>query len=339
MPARTGGNTSLGVTLATTFDGITQAGAGHKLVVDSITHSRGTTELSEVGIGSGQALSTDSDIGNFNPTVGFTKTIRSDDQGIALIKQLFGTETVTVLSTPATAHSFTYNAVSTANYANLAFHGESTAIFEYVNNVVTKLGIELTPNEYAKATYELLATNRLITATTNNAASLVATTEPATRQNFIVRSTDEVLINVQSAGVLASPANRIVVAKASIDYDKSQELVSEIKGSVGFGAPRASGQPPFMATITLELKTVEDFTYFTAHEAGTEYKLSVSIKAPTVIAGGLFPEINHYFPRLKVVLDPEHDVANAGENGMTVTFKALVASSIPTGMFLSLIHI
>jgi hypothetical protein len=298
--------------------------------VDNINHAKGLTELTESPIGSGLSMQQDTDTGDYNPTMQITKTVRDLDQGNALFSQFFGKATVAATGT-GYVHSITHNAFSITNYVNAAFTPDSANCIEYINGVVTALGLTFDPNDFVKATYDMLFTDQRITGTTNTAASLASATEVSTRKNFIARPSHYVRLNAQAGGALAN-GDKINVTNVEVSLSKEMELVGEIRGSTGYSAPRFSGSPMFQADVKVTFKTLEDLTYYTAVAAGTEYKMDVVIQGD-LISGSTYRELTLLIPRCRIVTDPDFNVTTAGENPLTVTFRSLVASSTPSGMF------
>lgn len=332
MPARTGSDTHLGVTLSGTFGTVNAAGSGHKLQVDSITHGKGLTEITENAIGSGLSMQQDSVTGDFNPTMSLPKTVRDLDQGNALIAAFMGREVVNAGASGSYTHSYIHQTSSITNFVNVAFTPDSANCIEYLNGVVTRLQFDLNPNDYLKQTSDLLFTNQLITGTTNTAASLAAATEVSGRKPFVVKPEHYVRINAQSDGALAN-GDKVAVTNCTVILTKEKVLTGEIKGEAGYGAPTSSGgSAAFVAEVTLTFKNLADMTYYTAVNAGTEYKMDMLVDGE-LIGGTTYRQFVIRIPRAKIVTDPQFNVANPGDNELTVTFRSLVASSTPTGMF------
>lgn len=336
MPARTGSNTHLGITLSSTFDTVVAAGSGHKVQVDNINHAKGLTELTESPIGSGLSMQQDTATGDFNPTVSISKTFRDLDQGIALISAFLGKETAAATGS-GYVHSISHNAYSITAYANLAFTPDSANCIEYVNGVVTKLGLTVNPNDYVKSTFDLLFTDQKITGTTNTAATLSAASEVSGRQNFIARPAHYVRMNAQGGAALTN-SDAIAVTNVEITMSKDMELVGEIRGASGYSAPRFSGSPQFSCDVKLTFKNLQDLTYFTAVNAGTEYKLDIVIQG-NLISGSTYRQLELLIPRAIIVTDPDFNVTNPGDNELTITLRALVATSVPSGMFDTYPHV
>jgi hypothetical protein len=332
MPARTGSDTHLGVTLSSAFNTVIAAGSGQKLQVDGITHGKALTEITENAIGSGLSMQQDSQTGDFNPTMSLPKTVRDLDQGNALIAAFMGREVVNAGANSSFTHSFIHQAASITNFVNVAFTPDSANCIEYVNGVVTRLQFDMNPNDYLKQTADLLFTNQLITGTTNTAASLASASEVSGRKPFVVRPEHYVRINAQAGGALAN-GDKVAVTNCTVVLSKERALTGEIRGEAGYGAPTSSGgSAAFVAEVTLTFKTLEDMTYYTAVNAGTEYKMDMLVDGE-LIGGSTYRRFVIRIPRAKIVTDPQFNVANAGNNELTVTFRSLVASSTPPEMY------
>lgn len=329
MASITGANTGLAVTLSGVLDTVVAPGSGHKLQVDNINQSKGLTELSESPIGSGLSMQQDSDTGDYKPTVTLTKTVRSDDSANAILAAFMGTEAVAVTGT-GSIHSMTHQGASITNFINLGIAPTSTEVIEYINGVCTKVNIKLNPNDYMKMSLDLLFTEQRITGTTFTNANITSSTEVSGRKNFIVRPAHYIRMNAQAGAALAV-GDKLSIIEAEVTLNKEMELVGEIRGLTGYGAPRVSGNPPFSAELLLTFKTLADLTYFTAVNAQTEYKADLIVQGD-LISGSTYNTFIIMLPRLKIVTDPDYNVASAGENPLKVRFKTLTATAVPSGM-------
>jgi len=329
MASITGANTGLAISLSNTFDTVIAPSTGQKVQVDNINQGRGLTELSESPIGSGLSMQQDSDIGDYKPTVSITKTVRSDDSGIAILAPFFGQEAVAVTGS-GSIHSFTHQGTSITNFINLGIAPDTASVIEYINGVCTKLNFKLNPNDYMKSSIDLLFTEQRITGTIFTNANITSATEVSGRKNFVVRPAHYVRLNAQAGSALAN-GDAIAITEAEVNLIKDRELVGEIRGATGYGAPRVSGNPPFSAELMVTFKTLADLTYFTAVNAGTEYKADLVVQGD-LISGSTYNMFIIMLPRLKIVTDPDFNVTDPGENPLKVRFKSLVATSVPSGM-------
>lgn len=326
MTAITGGKTVIGISINSVIDSCVAAGAGEKVLVKSLNHGRNSTELTTNPIGGGLFMTQDSDVGSILPSFSINKDMKYDDKAIGLLAQMLGTENVTAWGGPncLSVHSLLFNETLNTNYANVAFHGSSATVYEYLNAAVKSAKFTLKPNQYLDATFDCIATNRKTSSTTNTPETLVAATEPTSAKMVVVRPTHYVRINAQAGGALAN-SDAVAVVEANIEYSRDQECVEEIRGADGNSAPRATAL--FATTLSVTLKNQTDFTWIAAYEAGTEYKADCVVTDSTTTK-----EYNFVFPRLKIVAEPKYDITDDGENQVSITFKGLVAASKPTGM-------
>jgi len=327
MPSRTGATTFIGYDLGTVFDTAVQAGTGDQLQLESLEQSDNPTELSLNPVGGGVVMQNQSDVGASNPQVTISGPLGYNDAFMFPIAQAQGREVVTTVS-GAQVHSMFFNLDRNLNWGTLAHHLDSATCAEFLNTTPTALGFTVAPNDYVKANATLLSTRRRISGTTNTAASLATTTQ-ANAQRIIARPTDRFMVNLQGGGALVA-GDKVDVTNLEISYSYEQELVGEIRNASGFGAPRSSGAPPLTWKITATLKELDLPTWYTAYEAGTEYKAELLITGP-VLASNTY-KFRILFPRLKIVSDPQYNLSTPGVNEHVVVFQALVASTNPTGM-------
>lgn len=330
MVARTGANTFIGAKLGSTFGTAVALSTGDKMEVESLNHGENVETLEASPIGSGLVMQNDSQRGAASPSIEIESIAKFDDPGVALLKQFMGRETVNVGGSGSYTHSLMVNETFNAKWATVAFHGFSAGVFEYPSAAVQRVEITAEPYQYLKKAFDLLANKQLITGTENDAAELALLTA-ASSYRVVVEPDDEFQINTQGGSAL-STSDRLKIRRLTLTMDKPLEHVHEIKGVSGNGEPISSGNPPLSATLQVELRNLEDFTYFTAFQAGTEYKALFSAQGP-LIGGSAYYKYQMFFPRLVQVEDPQYDLTEAGENPMIITFKALVAASIPGGMF------
>lgn len=212
-----------------------------------------------------------------------------------------------------------------------AYQFTGGSIMEAASCAVTKLvaSYENPPN-YGRISLELLA-NDIIQEGTTNSYSAMQSLTVADSERVVGYPDDEFLINFQSAGALSSPTNRLAIKSFVATYEKPQEHTREFKGSLGNSEPVPNGDPPFMCTLAITLSGLDASTYFQRARENAEFKAQFSLTG-SLIAGGVYKKIVRQFPRLKLVKDPVYSVSSAGINEVTLEFKALVASSVPSGM-------
>jgi hypothetical protein len=325
--ALTGAATFIGYDLGATFGTAVAAGTGDQLQVESLDQGDNPTELTLNPIGAGLQMQNQSDVGSSNPSVTVNAPLGYNDAYNFMIAQFQGTEVVTT-SASAQIHSMFFNATRNTNWGTLGFHLNSTTAAEYLNCVPTNLGITVAPNDYARGTATVLSTQRRTSGTTNTATSLRTTTQ-ANSLRVIARPSDRLMINAQGGAALAV-GDKVDVTNIELTFNYEQELVGEIRNSAGFGAPRASGTPPLSVEMTITLKELALPTWYTAYEAGTEYKAELNITGP--VLGSTNYRYRILLPRLKIVSDPQYNLSAPSINEHVVTFRAMVATAAPTGM-------
>lgn len=338
MP-KTGSDTVIGIGTATTWGSASTLGSGHRIEVESLTHSENPEELAATPIGSGEQMANDSQQGANAPTVNIDKIAHYNDGAVNAWATFFGTDTTTSLGSGGYIHSLIHNEVSDWRYTTLAFQGFSASTqggFEFPTCVTTRLGFTAAePPNYVKNQIDLLANNRLegtSGAMQNSYGNLDVNVTMADTERVVLQQDDEFWINSQSGGALSS-SDRLVIKSASWELTKERGFVKEIRGSgaTGNSTPIFTGNPVFAGTLTVELRSMSDATYFDAAAAGTEYKARLTITG-SLIGGSIYKKLDVYFPRLKIIEDPQYNLSDAGYNPLVITFKCLFAPTVPTGM-------
>lgn len=337
MAEITGANTSAGLTLSATMGTVIQATAGDKILVDPpITHNKNNSVIMEAPVGSGAIGKTGTDPGDNNPSASFKKVLKSDDAGIKAIAAFAGVETLATIpgGVTATFHSITNNAASITNYANFAMQADTSNVIEYTDIVFTKLELSFKPNDYVRTSFDMLASQRLITggsvAPTNTYASLAAATEiPGIR--FITRDISYLLLNAQAGGALSTSTDVIPFTEATLTLNRGWKYMAEARNAPGKGTPIVDGDPPYTGTLKVVLARQSGLVYQAAVDAGTEYKGSIQVVGAVISGPTKYGTIVN-LPRLKVTKDPDFPI-NAGINPITVEFEVLIATANPTGMF------
>lgn len=332
MADLTGSNSTLGMKPASTFGTPSEAGTGDRLEVESLNQNLNPEELEANPIGSGGSMANDSQQGAISPSVDIEAIVKYNDPLVAALSIFMGGENTVNEGSGAFSHSLIDIGSWNTGWLSTAFKGHSGGVFEFPSCVVTKVQIVISdaPN-YIRTSVSLLANDRVISGTTNTVSTLNATTVADT-ERAIVRPTDEFLINAQAGGALASPGDKKAFKTMTLELEKEQQFVKEVKGSAGNGEPVPTGTPPFKAKLTVELRSLADFTFFTAAAAGTEYKASF-INTGSLIGGSKYKQMKFFLPRLKIIDDPGYNLQSAALNPHTVVFKSLEAASAPTGMF------
>lgn len=330
MTAVQGANALIGLNITSTWGTASQALSGDKLVVDSFTHGENAEELTENPIGGGLVMANSSERGAISPTVSFTKKLSVNDAGVEALALIFGSASVVAVGGSIYHHSISMNAyqdVNNTRWATIAAQASDGAVYEYPSAAPVSLTISGQPRpDFVLQTMEFLANKQELATSVNTVANLGSTTLPTT-DKFIFRDTSYFMINAQAGAALSSSSDVLNITDFTFVVDRSRDHVREAKNAAGLGVPVAAGEMPVGVTFSVTLRNLNDLTYFTAHQAGTEYKGALYIAGVTA---------GHYFridlPRLKLVVSPDHQWAQTGDNPVVLTFKCLVASVAPTGM-------
>lgn len=328
MARRTGAQTIGAAKLGGTWGTAAEVGAGDRLTAE-FTRARNPNILRPSPIGQGLEMDSESDAVGVAPTVGIALEEKYDDPAMAIEALFFGADSCNAYG-DGYSHSFIFDAARNTKFATIAFEGTSAETYEYPSCTPTRVQIEASPNAYVRKTIDLLANDEVISSQTNDNADLAATTE-ADSTRVVAKPEHYMLINAQGGAALSTSTDVIEITQASIEYIYSASNVMSIRGAAGNDEPIADGDAPFQANLTITLKELADFTWLDAQAAGTEYKAELRITGAT-IGGGASYQVSRFFPRLIILQDPQYSVTQAGVNPCTVTFKALVASTNPTGM-------
>jgi hypothetical protein len=331
MSYKTGADINIGLKKAGTFGTAVTIVAGDKLEVENLNQSTNAEDLSANPIGSGNSMASDSQQGAIAPSIDFEALMHYNAAEIAALACFMGTDNVMSMGSGGYCHSILHNTTFNAQYLTAALQPDSSNVMEFPSCVVNSVELSVAePPAYLKGAFQLLANDRVISGTTNSYSDVAAGTIPDTVR-IIPQLSDEILINASSGGALASPGDRLNVRSFTLSLNKEQEFPREFKGAAGNGVPIPVGAPPFSGELALELKSLDDLTYFTAAAAGTEYKLSFTITG-SLIGGSVYRKFVVNIPRMKLVSDPQYNLTSAGVNPLNLTFKILVAASNPTGM-------
>jgi hypothetical protein len=332
MAKITGANSDICVAVSATFGSAALVGAGSKMLVNSLDLGRSVTKLRANPIGSGKYMDgSDTQQGAISDAPQINKDLQYNDPGMILLAQMFGTANVADAGDGAYTHSILFNESANAKFCTVAAKGTTTEVFEFPSCSVRAASLNTSnfPGPVTAA-FDMLANNRVIASTVNEVATLEAATV-ANAKRIIADAEDMFVFNAQAGDALDS-GDKKAVTSVAINYNRQQEHVHEMRGAAGRGVPVESGDPPFAATVTITLSSLEDFTFFTAAGAGTAYKGGVLIEDSQAIGGTKKYYAHFYFPYLKVIDDPQYTFSSPGQNQHQVTFECLQAASNPTGM-------
>lgn len=330
MASKSGANTGVILRPYLTFDSPSAPSTGNKMRIESEDFGRNTTELPDISVGGQLIMKKDSYVGDDEPSGTINTKLRSDDAFNAAIMSFFGTETTTLVTAGVTEHSAVVNTASIVNYFLYAKETDTANVEEYVNTVMTELGLEFNLNDFVKASSTFKASKRLITGTTATNANITSATEP-TNSPFIFRDVDYFRINAIGGAALSNPTDVIPVTQVSVTYSRPYEFVDEARGTAGKAAPRVAGEPPLSCKVTITLKEKDGNTFWTAHDAGTEYKAQLNCQG-ALISGGNYHNLRLDFPKLKVVTEPKYSLSSTSVNPVTIEFEGFVANTTPTGL-------
>lgn len=332
MGAITGAQAKMGAKLASTWDTATTITTGDQLDGVTIAVNENAEALKVPPIGSGLSMLSATDRGNIAPSVSISGPASYNSPTMVGQAVFFGGASVQALGGGAYCHSI-YNNLNRNLFLTIGYqaHSATAGAVEIPTASFQKLTVKQeNPASYAEVTLDGLGSQVKIASTTNTYATLAAATA-ADSTRIVFSFASEFLINAQAGGALASPGDRLNITSAILELEKPEEFALEAKGATGNGVPVATGDFPFTGKLTVTFRTLADFTFITAHQAGTEYKASLTTTGAT-IGGGNAYTYQYNLPRLKIVESPDVGLAEAGNNSLTVVFECLVASSVPTGM-------
>ncbi len=303
-----------------TFGTADAISTGDKLIVDSFAHNLNPEELTETGIGSGADMAADAQQGATTPTINITKTAYYNDAGWQAAANFFQGESIAGNANGYT-HSFVHGGFN-QKYLTTAAQYASQSVLEAASGAVTRfqMTFDNAPN-YAKMSYDVLCNDIKYTSTTNSYATLTAATIANTKKIF------------------AKPVNTVVISGSTvpvtsldITLTKEQSAAREMKGSAGNGSPIPSGDPPFQGTVTITLKSLDDHTYFSGAASDSTFTL-ISTHAGDAISGSANYTLEWRIPAMKLIQQPQSDFVSGGVDPLTLTFKTITASSVPSGMY------
>lgn len=295
------------------------------------TQNTSGTRLDSSPIGTGNQMFTDSQLGNI--AYGFSLTGEATYQsGLdRIMAQFFGTSgapTEVTVGQGDFRHRMTMNSTWNTNLCTYAIESSAANVLEYPSCVFTNLSLAVTqPRSFVQFTASAVANNIILTGWTNNNAAIAASTI-ADNEKMVVGQEDNFWINAQGGGAL-SGSNLLAITDYTININKPSISPSEIKGSAGNSRP--VGEDLITATLTITLRGNADNTYFTAWNAGTEYKSLFRVEG-SQIGTGSNKSLTVYVPRMKLLEIPDYNVTENGTNPLTLTFEILAASANPTGM-------
>lgn len=332
MPALSGKQKKIGIATGSTFG--TAVAATNLIPVDNFTMSKGSSRLEDNPAGINYAMLEDVDFGNINPSASIAMKLGYNNHWPFFAAQMFGTSPAPTEQTVGQGdylHVMTLNITTlNAKYLTLAELSTSTLVREYPSAVVTDLVVNFNaPRSYVTSDISMLGNNLVLNSSTNTNAAGVGVGTIGTLNQAILELADSFLINAQAGAALSSPTDKVNITGLTVTYSKPQRTIPEAKGSVGNSDFVADGN--FSCLLAVSFKQLDDFTWFNAQAAGTEYKAKIIVDGAQ-IGTGLNNSLTLFFPRLKIVEDPEHNITGPGIDPQTVVFEALQATASPSGM-------
>lgn len=328
MTAITGSDTSLILKQATTEGTAVQGGATDKIILESAAPSISVTVGESNNIGAGYSMLKGVDKLQTDVTISINQQARYQDAGLSRIMALF----LGAVAAPAEQtvgegdylHRITHSATAD-KLCTIAYDGSASEPIEYPTCRPTQVTIETgnTPG-YLTYTAEFIANDQDITSPVNTSASLAAATVEGDRKIVHSVTAGSLWINAQAGGALSS-GDAINPDTVSIYYTKPKTKINT------FGNSTVIKDGLFDSTITLTFPSLTALTWFTANNAGTEYKALFKVEGEQIGAGENYTSA-FYFPKLKIVEAPDYGLSDPGINPLTVVFKGLAADANPTGM-------
>lgn len=331
MTAITGADSIVILKKGSTWGTAVAGGTGDKVILESFNKNRDVTVGSSNSIGGGISMASTSDTLQITDSFSLSQQARYDDAGLPLILAAFlgsaGSPSEQNGGEGDYLHTLTHDA-SADVFLTAAALATDSGVIEFPSAYVTGINIESGDSPgYLTYSADFLSSQRDLSSSTNTSVTLASATVGGS--TLVTHNTQSVTasyvwINSQSGGALSS-GDAVCPSSFSINLTKPRESIRTFCSTI----VRKTGL--FEATVTLNFPRLVDMTWFTAHESESEYKANISIPGTQIGAGDDYA-YNFYFPKLKVVEDPDFNITDPGDNGYSVTFTGLAASANPTGM-------
>lgn len=333
MTLRSGGSTRIGIVKATTFGTPVAVSTGAKLECDNFDVSENAEQLMDMPIGAGQEMINDCIRGATEPKGNFTKKLRFDDSANIMTTILYGGASVVAQASSTYAHSLYFNMARNNQFATIVRETTLGSLLEVASCTPTKrtLKLEKFPN-YVTEQIEYVGNAINFQPSTNSTTTLAAMTT-ANVNRVIAQPSDTFRINLQGGAAL-SGSDAVNITSAEISYDYPVMFPDEMKGSAGNGQPIADGDPPFSVTLTVSTRGLDDAQYrmFINSQTNTQYKADLTITSTTMAGGAIPYSRKFFFPCLVMLEDPQNSLGSTKVNPCTLKFKAMIATSTPSGM-------
>lgn len=322
MTSKTGANVSIAIGTSSTWGTADTIGTGDKAIHTSFTHNKNPEELTITGIGSGAEMASDSAQGATTPTISGTVPMHYNDAIGQVIASFFQGESITGNAASGYTHSFVHGGFN-QKYLTVAATPLAQSVLEMATGAVTRLQTTFdNPPNYASLSYDVIGNDIKYTGTTNSYATVEAATVANTKKVF-AKAADTVVIS----------GTTFPVTSVDVVLTKEQASAREMKGSDGNGAPIPVGDPPFQGTVTVTFKEWADHTFFSGAAADTTYTMITTHTGDTISGASNAYQFQWRFPAMKIITQPQSDITTGAVNPLTVTFKCIYASSLPSGMY------
>jgi len=192
-------------------------------------------------------------------------------------------------------------------------------------------GFEITMEQGNPTEISFDVLGNTITKGSNTLVSAVTVKEGENR--VVVDNLCEILFNGQSAGALASPADRIFPTKTVFSFKRSSEG-DWIKGLLAMDEPDDTGHPEI--TVTFTFPRYSEDVFYDAWQNDTKHKASIKFIGAQ-IASGVNRAFELHMPHLRATAG-EPDLAGPGKIPQEVTFEVLAmppGAAAPAGFLLT----
>lgn len=209
--------------------------------------------------------------------------------------------------------------------------GDSTTKWhEYDSAMAARLLVRGSGNGRVTFEMELVANNLDRDSSTNTTSATLAVTIPTTLG--AVRFKDGLFrYNAQASGALSSTTDDLGVAGFELEILRPLSVDFLTDGTTNIAQPAEEDVCAVM--LRVDIRSYDADTWKAAWIARTEYKADLKFTGTGLApSGGSDPYFLFQFPRMVVAQDPAANIAGRTRVAHRVEFKALVASSAPTGM-------
>jgi hypothetical protein len=334
MASISGNLASAAIKRAGTWGTAVAVGSGNRLRA-KITDTQEVQKLVADTIGSGRIMAADGTIGNTIPRVSLEMQPGYRNNFDVLLALFLGTSASPGTEITASQGDYLHKpqvntTLDAGGYATLAWETSTTTVKELVTAAVTSFGISFPSIPgFPVATFELLGDQIKYSSTENDNSEIQAATFTEGNPELITCAfVDTFWVDDQSTGALAS-GDLYSIVGYDLSLDRPHEIRAEIKGSAGNSAPVSGGD--MTGTVTVDIKTLADHTWYTVWAAETAKKSRLSMEG-SAIGTGVNKRFTILLPRMKLLDAPNAPLTSPGYIPLTLTFDLFDAVTAPTGM-------